>query len=131
MVEYVHRVNIVLLEQLLLLALEEHTCLILVQPLKKSVFLVILESIVILLGEQLLMETVRKVIFVQEAQILKPQHLVYVLKVINAALEVHHQLLVHYLSIKIKKGKKIAKRVWREIIVLLHLHWLAQLDTIV
>ena len=68
------------------------------------------------------METVRKVIFVQEAQILKHQLLVYVRKVINAALGVHHQLHAHYLSIKIKKAKRIAKRVRREIIVLLLLH---------
>ena len=122
MVEYVHRATIVLLEQSLLLVLGERICLIPVQQLKKSVFLAILESIVILLGEQLLMETVRKVIFVQEAQIPKPQHLVYARKAINAALEVHHQLLVHYLSIKIKKAKRIARRVWREIIVLLLLH---------
>ena len=52
MVEYVHKVTIVQLEQLLLLVLGEHICLIPVQPLKKNVFLAILESIVILLGEQ-------------------------------------------------------------------------------
>lgn len=131
MVEYVHKVTIVPLEQLLLLVLEEHICLIPVLLLKKSAFLVILENIVILQGEQLLMETVWKVIFVQEAQILNSLHQVYARKVINAALEVHHQLLVHYLSIKIKKAKKIAKLVWREIIVLLLLHWLALLATIV
>lgn len=77
------------------------------------------------------METVKKVIFVQEAQILKYRHLVYVRKAINAVLEVHHQLFVHYLSIKIKKAKKIAKLVWREIIVLLLLLLLALLGTIV